>query len=124
MGCFKDLKAYQLSFDLAMEIFRISKVFPVSEQHSLTSQVIRTSRSVCSNIAESYRKHRYPLHFISKLTDADMENTETLVWIDFAKRCGYIDQATSLKLEQKSGEIGKLLAYMINNPIKFCDKPK
>jgi len=121
MGYFKDLKVYQISFEVAMEIFRLTKGFPSNEQHCLTSQVIRSSRSVCSNIAESYRKRRYPSHFISKLTDADMENTETLVWIEFAKTCGYINQDTAAKLEYKANEVGKLLSYMIKNPGKFCD---
>ncbi len=79
----------------------------------------RSSRSVCSNLAESYRKRQYPAHFLSKLSDADMENSETLVWLDFAINCGYITKERLLELRSKSEEIGKLLAYMIKYPEKY-----
>lgn len=84
---FKKLLAYKKGFDLVMLIFEISKNFPKEETYSLTDQVRRSSRSVCANISESYRKRRYPKHFISKLTDADGENSETSTWIDFAFEC-------------------------------------
>ena len=89
---FKDLTVYKKAFSLAMEIFEISKKFPKEETYSLTDQIRRCSRSVCANIGEGYRKRRYPAHFISKISDADMENTETQVWLDFALACKYIDQ--------------------------------
>ena len=76
---YKDLIAYQKSFKLAMEIFELSKRFPVEEKYSLTDQIRRSSRSVCANMAEAYRKRRYVNHFISKLTDCDVENSETNV---------------------------------------------
>jgi four helix bundle protein len=113
------LKVYAKAFELAMEIFKLSLNFPSDEKFGLTSQIRRSSRSVCSNIAEGYRKRRYKAHFISKVTDADMENSETLVWIDFSISCGYIDKDTKDKLVQKAEEIGKLLCFMINNPEKF-----
>jgi len=119
MGNFKELTVYKLAFDLCMDIFYLSKKFPSDEKYSLISQIRRSSRSVCSNVAEGYGKRRYRLHFISKLTDAVMENTETKVWIDVAFCCKYIDSDTRIKLEKKTEEIGRLLSYMINHPEKF-----
>jgi four helix bundle protein len=119
MGQYKELKAYTRAFELAMEVFHLSLKFPSDEKFGLTSQIRRSSRSICSNIAEGYRKRRYLAHFISKLTDADMENSETIVWIDFAMSCGYIDTDTKDKLILKAEEIGKLLCFMIKNPSKF-----
>jgi four helix bundle protein len=116
---FRKLLAYEKGFELAMEIFELSKGFPKEETYSLTDQIRRSSRSVCINIAESYRKRIYPKHFVSKLSDADSENTETLGWLDFALACNYIQSETKIKLEQKNVEIGKLINYMMNNPDKF-----
>lgn len=116
---FKELFAYKKSFELAMEIFELSKTFPKEEKYSLTDQIRRSSRSVSANIAESYRKRRYVNHFISKLTDSDAENSETNVWLDFSLQCKYINQETFDILNNKSNEIGKLINYMINNPGKF-----
>ncbi|WP_396601193.1 four helix bundle protein [Algibacter sp. R77976] len=116
---FKTLLAYQKGFDLAMEIFHLTKTFPKSEVFALTSQVVRSSRSVCSNIAEGYRKRQYEKHFKSKLSDADSENSETQLWLEFALACEYISEAKRLELQNKSEEIGKLINYMINNPDKF-----
>jgi len=116
---FKELLAYKKAFELAMEIFEISKTFPKEERYSLTDQVRRSSRSTVANIAESYRKRRYIKHFISKLTDSDAENSETCVWIEFALKCNYITTETYEILNQKSTEIGKLINFMINNPSKF-----
>lgn len=87
---FKELLAYQKSFQLAMDVFHLSKSFPSEEKYSLTDQIRRSSRSVCANIAEAYRKRRYPNHFTSKLTDSDAENSETNVWLEFALECEYI----------------------------------
>ncbi|WP_144804397.1 four helix bundle protein [Maribacter sp. MAR_2009_72] len=91
---FQDLLAYKKSFALAMKVFHISKSFPVEEKYSLTDQIRRSSRSVCANIAEAYRKRRYPKNFISKLTDSDAENSETQTWLEFAFKCEYINQRT------------------------------
>ena len=96
---FRKLKAYQKGFDLAMEIFELSKSFPKEETYSLTDQIRRSSRSVCINLAESYRKRIYPRHFISKLTDADSENAETLGWLEFAYSCNYL--VTILRMIKK-----------------------
>jgi four helix bundle protein len=116
---FRELLAYKKAFDLAMEIYELSKSFPLEEKYSLTDQIRRSSRSVCANIAEAYRKRRYPNHFISKLTDSDSENSETNVWLEFAFECNYITKEIYQKLSVKNIEIGKLINYMINNPGKF-----
>tara|TARA_R110002050_G_scaffold281314_1_gene428654 strand:+ start:569 stop:928 length:360 start_codon:yes stop_codon:yes gene_type:complete len=116
---FKTLLAYQKGFSLAMEIFKMTKTFPKSELFSLTSQIVRSSRSVCSNISEGYRKRQYEKHFKSKISDADSENSETQLWLDFAVACDYISEEKKLDLQSKSEEVGKLLNYMMNNPDKF-----
>nr|WP_294782547.1 four helix bundle protein [uncultured Flavobacterium sp.] len=116
---FKELLAYKKSFELAMEIFELSKTFPKEEKYSLTDQIRRSSRSVAANIAESYRKRRYINHFISKLTDSDAENSETNTWLEFSFECKYINKETFDTLNIKSLEIGRLINYMINNPNKF-----
>lgn len=102
-----------------MEIFHLTKEFPKSEMFGLTSQMVRSSRSVCSNIAETYRKRQYEKHFKSKLSDADGENSETQLWLDFAVACKYISEEKNNELMSKSLEIGKLINYMMNNPRKF-----
>jgi four helix bundle protein len=119
---FQDFLAYKKSFALAMKIFELSKPFPKEEKYSLTDQIRRSSRSVSANIAESYRKRRYPKNFISKLTDSDAENSETQTWLEFALACAYINQAIFDDLHKDSEEVGKLINYMINNPGKFGAK--
>jgi four helix bundle protein len=114
----QDLLAYKKAFDLSMEIYQLSKNFPKEVTYSLTDQIRRSSRSVCANLSESYRKRRYPKNFISKLTDCD-ENGETQTWLEFALACNYIDQVQFDDLQNKSLEIAKLLNYMILNPNKF-----
>ena len=119
---FKDLIIYKKGFDLAMEIFYISKTFPKEEIYSLIGQIRRSSRSVCSNLAEGYRKRRYEAHFISKISDADMENSETQVWLDFALACKYISQEIYDDLTNKSEEVGRMLNHMIEHPEKYRRK--
>ncbi len=119
MADFKELYAYVKGFELAMEIFEISKKFPIEEKYSLTDQIRRSSRSVCANIGEAYRKRRYKNHFISKLSDSDAENSETQIWLEFAFKCNYIDESTFQRLNEKSPEVGKLINNMINNADKF-----
>jgi four helix bundle protein len=116
---FKELKAYQKGFQLAMKIFEVTKTFPKEERFALTDQMRRSSRSVCSNLAEGYRKRLYTKHFVAKLSDADMENTETQVWLDFALSCTYVSKDVHDALLEDSEEVGKLLGYMIQNPNKF-----
>lgn len=119
MGDFKKLMAYQKAYELAMEIFEVSKQFPKTELYSLTDQMRRSSRSVCTNIGEAYQKRKYPAHFVSKLSDSDAENTETQIWLDFSKDCKYIKDEEHEKLSSKNSEVGKLIWYMINNKEKF-----
>ena len=116
---YKSLKAYQKAFELAMQVFEITKTFPKEERYALTDQIRRSSRSVCSNIGEGYRKRLYPKHFIAKLSDADMENSETQVWLEFALACKYITEEVKNELHKKSEDVGKLIGYMIQNPEKF-----
>jgi four helix bundle protein len=121
-GGFKSLKVYLLSYQLAMEIFNISKNFPKEETYSLTNQIRRSSRSVCANITEAYRKRRYPKNFTSKISDADGEASETSVWIDFAKDCKYINEQIHELLIKRYEEVGKILGSMADNPGKFIPK--
>ena len=116
---YQDLLAYKKGFEIAMEIFEVSKLFPKEETYSLTDQIRRSSRSVCANIAESYRKRVYPKNFLSKLTDAEAENSETQVWLDFSLACGYLEEIKYLELKALNTEVGKLIYYMMNNPDKF-----
>ncbi len=105
-----------------MEIFNISKAFPLEENFGLISQIRNSSYSVCSCIAEAYRKRKYQAYFISKSSDADMENSETQVWLDFSLECNFIDQNLYKKLFTKSEEIGRLINHMIENPEKYLRK--
>ena len=119
MSSFKDLLVYKKAFALAMEIFHITKKFPPEEKYGLTNQIRKSSRSVCSNLGEGYRKRRYEAHFISKVSDADMENSETQVWLDFSLACEYISTEIYHNLTIKSEEIGRLLNDMIIHPEKY-----
>ncbi len=119
MADFYDLIVYKKSFALAMSIFEMSRVFPREEMYSLTDQIRRSSRSTNICLVEAYRKRRYKAHFISKLTDSDMENSETKGWLKFALSCNYICLQKHDELVSQSDEIGKLLHHMMNNPEKF-----
>jgi len=115
----KDLLVYKKAYKLAMMIFKISKRFPPEERYALTSQMRRSSRSVCMNLREAWAKRRYGSHFVSKLTDCDGENSETDTSIDFAKDCKYISESEYSNLKFLSEEIGKMLGSMINKPEQF-----
>jgi four helix bundle protein len=115
----RDLTVYRKAFDLAMDIYSISKSFPGEEKFSLTDQIRRSSRSVCASIGESYRRRQYELHFLNKISEADMENSETQVWLDFAFACSYLSMTEFDVLIGQSEEVGKLLHHMINNPEKY-----
>jgi four helix bundle protein len=115
----ENLDVFKNAFWLAMNIFKISKEFPVEEKYSLTDQIRRSSRAVNANLAEAYAKRRYEAHFISKLTDAYMENNETQVWLKFAVECKYIKNDVYEEFLERSKEIGRLLNYMMANPKKF-----
>lgn len=123
-GSFRELKVYQLAFAAASEIFKISKKFPKEETYSLTDQIRRSSRSVCTNIGEGYRKRLYPKHFTSKMTDSDGEATGTTIWLDFALDCEYLNMETHSNLLNKYEEIGRMLNSMALHPEKFVPKTK
>lgn len=115
----KDLRVYQAAFSVAMDIYKLSKSFPSEEKFSLTDQIRRSSRSVCANLAEAFRKRRYPKNFISKLSDCEAEAAETQVWLDFALACNYINQVTYEKLYKKYDNIIGMLVKMIAEPEKW-----
>jgi four helix bundle protein len=121
-GDFRSLTVYQKAFKAAMGIFEISKTFPKEEKYSLTDQIRRSSRSVCVNIAEAYRKRIYPKHFVSKNTDADGECSETMVWLDFSLNCHYVGKEFHTHISEEYSEIGKMLNAMILNPDKWVPK--
>jgi len=116
----RDLKVYQLAYSLAMHIFKESKTFPQEERYSLTSQIRRSSRSVAANIAEGFRKRQYPSMFMSKLADSDAEATETQVWLDFARDCGYLSTERHKELVARYEEIGMMVHSMIEHPERFA----
>src|SRR3989475_2926272 len=116
----KDLRVYKLGYVLAMEIFELTKTFPSQEKYALTTQIRRSSRSICLNLREAWAKRRYEAHFVSKLTDCDGENGETESALDFAKDCGYISPTRHAKLVSVSAEIGKMLSGMIKKADSFA----
>jgi len=122
MSGHKSLRVYQLAYQLAMEIFHLSKEFPPEERYSLTDQIRRSSRSVPANIAEGYRKRQYPKAFVLKMADADGEATEITVWLDMAKDCEYLRTADYQRLTNGYEEVGKMLGNMINHPEKFLPR--
>ena len=118
----KDLDVYKKAYKLAMNIFQISKTWPVEEKYSLIDQIRRASRSVCSNLREAWAKRRYEAHFISKLTDADGENSETDTWLDFARDCSYVNLSIHENLTSECRQIGAMLGKMLSNPKPFIIK--
>jgi len=113
---FSELDVYQLAMDSAMRIFDATKQFPAEDRYSLTDQIRRSSRSVCANISEGWRKRRYPRAFVSKLSDADAEAAETQVWLEFASRCGYLDSQLLHELVAIYNNILGKLVVMMNHP--------
>ena len=112
----RELEVYNLSFNSAMKIFEISKSFPKEETYSLTDQIRRSSRSVCSNLAEAFRKRRYPKSFISKLSDSESEAAETQAWLDFSLSCGYITEIEHHDLDNTYDLIlGKLVNMSLHS---------
>ena len=116
----RDLEVYKLAFETAMEIFKISKSFPKEEKYSLTDQIRRSSRSVCSNLAEGWRKRRYKAVFLNKLSDAAQEAAETQTWLEFALRCSYIDRVIFDRLDDKYEHIFAMLISMERKADMFC----
>lgn len=111
----QNLEVYKKAFDAAMRIFELSKQFPKEETFSLIDQIRRSSRSVCSNIAEAWRKRRYEAAFVAKLNDSEGEAAETQTWLEFSVRCGYLEKETGRKLFKDYDEIISMLVSMINN---------
>ncbi len=118
----RELRVYQLAFESAVQIYEITKKFPTEERYSLTDQIRRSSRSVCANVAEAWRKRRYPKSFVSKLSDADAEATETLVWLDFALRFGYISAEVHRDSVDHYDHICGQLSLMMAEPHKWTPK--
>lgn len=116
----RELEVYKLAFNCAMEIFQISKDFPSDEKFSMTDQIRKASRSVCSNLAESWRKRRYHAVFVNKLTDAQQEASETQTWLDFCLACEYINQQAFERLDQEYEKILGMLNSMEMKADKFC----
>ena len=112
----RELEVYQLAFDAAMTIFELTKKFPKEEKYSLVDQIRRSSRSVCTNTAEAWRKRRYEAAFVSKLNDAEAEAAETQTWLEFSVKCEYLDGETTKQLYQTYDQIIGKLVNMINNP--------
>ncbi len=113
---YRELRVYQSAFDLAMEIFEMTKLFPVEEKYSMVDQMRRSSRSVCSNIAEAWRKRRYPAHFVSKLSDSEGEAEETRVWLEFSLRCKYISETKFTDMDSRYDLVIGQLVKMISEP--------
>jgi four helix bundle protein len=111
-----ELDVYKLAFESAMRIYEISKRFPKEETYSLTDQIRRSSRSVCANIAEGWRKRRYEAAFVSKLTDAEAEAAETQTWLDFASECDYLSEDVKQELWQNYNHVIGKLVNMIYKP--------
>ena len=104
-----------------MEVFQRNKRFPVEERYSMTDQIRRSSRSVATNISEAWRKRRYPASFISKLRDAESEAAETQTWIEFARRCGYIEDDLATELDKQCEVVQSQLVNMISRPDQWCN---
>ena len=115
----RELDVYQMGFESAMKIFEISKGFPREEQYSLTDQIRRSSRSVCANVTEAFRKRKYPKAFVSKLSDAEGEAAETQTWLDFCVKCRYINQETYDSLNKEYDHIIGKLVNMARFPEKW-----
>ncbi len=120
---YSDLNVYRNAFSGAMTIFELSKSFPIEERYSLVDQLRRSSRSVCANIAEAWRKRRYSAHFVSKLSDAESEAEETRVWLSFAKTCGYASNEVIEELDRSYDQILAQLVTMIAGPKNWSLPP-
>lgn len=117
---FRDLIVYKLAFDCAMTIFELSKQFPAEERYSLIHQMRKSSRSVCSNLAEAWRKRKYKPYFKNKLTDAMAEASETQAWLDFSLACNYIDGKIFEELDSAYLQIIAMLNSMDKKADTFC----
>jgi four helix bundle protein len=120
---FRELNVWKKAMDLAMELFETTKRFPMEERYSLTDQIRRSSRSVPANIAEAWRKRRYPAAFVSKLNDAEGESAETQTHLEIANRCGYIDSVSASRLDNSYEEIMAMLVSMVSRPEQWAIRP-
>ena len=116
---FEHLTVYRLAYKVAMRVFSITKDYPREEKYALTDQIRRSSRSVCANLAEAYRKRLYHKHYVSKMSDADGECSETMVWLSFSKDCEYLSDDVYVQLRNECQEVGKMLGYMMAHPAEF-----
>jgi len=121
---FRELDVYQLAMESAMEIFELTKRFPREERYSLTDQIRRSSRPVCANMAEAWRKRRYPKAFISKLSDAEAEAAETQVWLEFARNCEYLAPDLMKELDQNCDHIQGKIVRMLTHPEQWTIRRK
>ena len=121
---YRELRVYRAAFALRQRVFEESRGFPASERYSLTDQVRRSSRSVGANIAEAWKKRRYPAHFVSKLSDADAELAETRRWLHTAEACHYLDAETRGRMARRSREIGMMLGTMIRDADRWCSSKR
>ncbi|MGC9527973.1 MAG: four helix bundle protein [Limnospira sp.] len=112
----RELGIYKMAFEAAMRIFEESKSFPVEERYSLTNQIRRSSRSVCANLAEAWRKRRYEVAFVAKLNDCEAEAAETQTWIEFAVKCNYLNPEIGRELYHLYNQVLSGLVSMIANP--------
>ena len=117
---FRDLDVYRRAFDAAMEIFQMTKGFPSEKRFSLVDQIRRSSRSVCANLAEGWRKRRYPAVFKNKITDSMQEASETQCWLEFSLACEYIQKSVFDKLDDEYEQLIAMLNSMEMNAEKFC----
>jgi four helix bundle protein len=113
---YRELRVYQSAFEAAMRIFELTKTFPIEEKYSMVDQMRRSSRSVCANIGEAWRKRRYRAHFVSKLSDSESEAEETRVWLEFSNRCGYLNDRTFDELDKTYDLILGQIVRMISQP--------
>ena len=122
ISSYKELRVFQNAMDAAMRIFELTKSFPPEEKYSLVDQIRRASRSVCANISEGWRKRRYKAAFVAKLSDAESEAAETQVWVEFARRCEYLDDETCSELDRDYDLIMAQIVKMINEADKWLIK--
>jgi four helix bundle protein len=112
----RELEVYQVGFEAAMKIFEVTRHFPREETYSLTDQIRRSSRGVCSNIAEAWRRRRYEGAFVNCLNTSEAEAAETQTWLEFAVKCGYLDRASGRELYVAYDKILGKLVIMIRRP--------
>jgi len=121
IGSFRELKVYREAFDASMKIFTLAKSFPKEEKYSLTDQILRSSRSVCANLSEAWRRRRYKAVFINKLSECSSEAAETQTWLEFASKCNYISSTEFSDLDEQYEHIFAMLSTMERKADSFCD---